>query len=103
MGDEGDRHSRWHQSGNPAEGSQTARADRDLPSVLRGPLSQARDLLDYNEREVSPENLWPEYPAWLVFTDYDGVATRVSGTPELIHDLKAATELETYTPADTTA
>ena len=77
-------------------------ADHDLPSVLCGPLSQARDLVDYTEREVSPQNIWPEDLAWLVYTDYDGVATRVSGTRALIHDLQVATELETYTTAGDT-
>jgi hypothetical protein len=77
----------------------TSWVDPELPSVLCGPLGHAAELVDHAERDKSPQNLWPDELEWLVYTDHDGVATRVSGTCELIENLKATPTFETYTSA----
>jgi hypothetical protein len=57
------------------------------------------DLRDVGElaihRGMTPSNFWPADRSWLVYTDWDLMATRVGGCRELIAALDADGELET--------
>ena len=59
----------------------------------------AGDLRDVGElavrRGMTPSNFWPDDRSWLVYTDWDLMATRVGGSRELIAALAADGELET--------
>jgi hypothetical protein len=59
---------------------------RDLPSLVRA----QRDM------QLTPNNIWPPDRCWLVYTDYDLHATRVSGSPELIDAVCGHRDLDTF-------
>ncbi|WP_026554731.1 hypothetical protein [Arthrobacter sp. 35W] len=44
----------------------------------------------------TPSNIWPSDRSWLVYTDYDLWATKVSGSTELINELRMNPLLETF-------
>lgn len=52
-------------------------------------------MLATGVQEFSPELWWPEDRAWVVWTDYDLMGTRVFGGTDLIDDLKASPDIET--------
>jgi hypothetical protein len=58
---------------------------RDLPTLVRS----VRDF------QLTPNNIWPADHSWLIYTDYDLNATRVSGSPELIEALYSDQDLDT--------
>jgi hypothetical protein len=69
--------------------------------LYRGALREAASLLDDDTLSGSPSNLWPEDRSWLVYTDWDLWATKVSGTGELIDRLERDPELEViHLPTD---
>lgn len=59
----------------------------DLPSLLR----EASE----DDQVFTPANIWPSDRSWLVYTDYDLWATKVSGSTELINELRTNSLLET--------
>lgn len=61
---------------------------RDGPRMFTGHLHEVRSLID--ENGFTPNNLWPADRSWLVYTDYDLCATRVSGSAKLMAALTAA-------------
>ncbi|MGC4837659.1 hypothetical protein ACLQ3D_24475 [Micromonospora vinacea] len=71
--------------------------DFDNPHVWRGPLSAVPELLE--ERggpyAFSATNLWPTDRSWFVWTDYDLLATKVSGAGPLVEAVKSHPALET--------
>ncbi|SCC10886.1 hypothetical protein GA0061083_2704 [Pseudarthrobacter enclensis] len=68
----------------------------DLPSVLK----EASE----DDQVFTPANIWPSDRSWLVYTDYDLWATKVSGSSKLINELRTNSFLETldWTPSDDT-
>ena len=69
---------------------------KDLPSLLR----EASE----DDHVFTPANIWPTDRSWLVYTDYDLWATKVSGSTELINELRTNALLETldWSPAHDT-
>ncbi|HEY2354158.1 MAG TPA: hypothetical protein VGH79_04585 [Gaiellaceae bacterium] len=63
--------------------------------LYRGQLGDVFDLYLKDDVFGSPTNMWPTDQSWLVYTDYDLWATRVSGSVDLIEALKSDPELET--------
>lgn len=59
----------------------------DLPSLLR----EAGE----DNPVFTPANIWPLDRSWLVYTDYDLWATKVSGSSTLINELRTNSHLET--------
>ena len=59
----------------------------DLPSLIKEAAG--------NHQVFTPANIWPSDRSWLVYTDYDLWATKVSGSTELINELRANSKLET--------
>jgi hypothetical protein len=58
---------------------------RDLPTLVRSARGQ----------QLTPNNIWPGDRSWLIYTDYDLNATRISGSPELIEALCKHQDLDT--------
>ncbi len=58
---------------------------RHLPTLVRS----ARDF------QLTPNNIWPADHSWLIYTDYDLNATRVTGSPELVEALCRDQDLDT--------
>ncbi|WP_112670014.1 hypothetical protein [Micromonospora saelicesensis] len=69
----------------------------DNPHVWRGPLSAVPELLE--ERggpyPFSPTNLWPTDRSWFIWTDFDLLGTKVSGSEQLVEAIKSHPALET--------
>lgn len=71
-------------------------SDFDRPTVFGGPLRAVPTLVQGpNAQLASPSNLWPQDRSWLVYTNWDLWATKVSGSRQLIADLVACPDLET--------
>lgn len=68
----------------------------DLPAIIK---EAAED-----DQVFTPANIWPPNKSWLVYTDYDLWATKVSGSTELINELRSNPVLETldWAPAKAT-
>jgi len=64
----------------------------DGPRMFTGHLREVRSLVD--DTGYTPNNFWPADRSWLVYTDHDLCATRVSGSIELIAALRAADGLD---------
>jgi hypothetical protein len=62
--------------------------DEALATMLSSMLATGR-------QEFSPELWWPEDRAWVLWTDYDLMGTRVFGTKDLIDALRASPVVET--------
>lgn len=58
---------------------------RDLPSLVRSQRGT----------QLTPNNVWPADHTWLIYTDYDLCATRVSGSYELVDALCEHRDLDT--------
>nr|WTA70121.1 hypothetical protein OHB51_13625 [Micromonospora sp. NBC_00855] len=71
--------------------------DFDNPHVWRGPLSAVPELLEERggSYAFSATNLWPTDRSWFVWTDYDLLATKVSGAGPLVEAVKSHPALET--------
>jgi hypothetical protein len=63
--------------------------------VLAGTLQDAARQHDDPTQRGAPNNIWPADRSWLISTNYDLSATRVSGTSRLIAILRHHPELET--------
>jgi len=61
--------------------------------LYRGRVRHIPTLLD--QMSFSPNNIWPFDRNWFVLTDYDLMATKVSGSRELIEAIAADPDLET--------
>ena len=87
------------------EGSQTrclayysplACGDFDAVTMFEGALADIPTVIDPAQgRPGSPSNIWPQDRSWLVYTDWDLCATRLSGSSVLVDAAIADTELET--------
>ncbi|OBK36797.1 hypothetical protein A5658_05375 [Mycobacterium sp. 1245111.1] len=64
----------------------------DGPRMFTGDLREVRSLVD--DTGYTPNNFWPSDRSWLVYTDHDLCATRVSGSTELIAALTTADGLD---------
>lgn len=62
--------------------------------VYRGRLREGRELYRDVGGAGSPNNFWPFDRSWFAWTDYDYMATEVSGSRELIDALLSDPELE---------
>jgi hypothetical protein len=67
----------------------------DELTVFRCELGELMALYDAKELSGSPSNVWPDDKSWLVYTDSDLWATKVSGGRELIDRLLDDDEIET--------
>jgi hypothetical protein len=65
---------------------------RDGPRMFTGHLDEVQPLVD--DFGYTPNNIWPADRSWLVYTDHDLSATRVSGSAELITALTTADGLD---------
>lgn len=64
--------------------------------VLRGRVDDLLTLVDSDHhRPGTPSNIWPGDRSWPVFTDSDLWGTKVSGSDELIAEIRADERLET--------
>jgi|SRR5690625_1756894 len=64
--------------------------------VYAGELGDVPALVESRDgTRFTPSNIWPADRSWLVYTDFDLLATRVSGSAELIDALCADTRLDT--------
>jgi hypothetical protein len=63
--------------------------------VFAGCVGELPSVLDLDDFAATPNNIWPADRSWLVYTDYDLSATKVSGSAHLIERLEADLELET--------
>ena len=63
--------------------------------MFAGRLSDAADLVKGRGLSCTPSNLWPDDRSWLVYTDADLMATKVSGSAALIAELVNDVHLET--------
>jgi hypothetical protein len=45
--------------------------------------------------QFTPNNIWPADRSWFIYTDSDLLATRISGSTELIAALRADDDLDT--------
>ena len=66
--------------------------DHDV--LFRGKLQELPLLLDIDHLSGSPSNVWPVDRSWLVYTDWDLWATKVSGDASLVDRLESDPELE---------
>lgn len=62
--------------------------------VRAGRLGDAHALYDNPEADFTPSNLWAEDRSWVVYTDYDLWATKVSGPEHLVEALLRDPEIE---------
>ncbi len=61
--------------------------DYEQVTIYGGELSELVDLYDEDDLPGSPSNFWPTDRSWLVYTDADLWATKVSGSGQLIERL----------------
>ncbi|WP_432562090.1 hypothetical protein [Kineococcus sp. SYSU DK003] len=72
--------------------------DYDQPTLYRGHLGELPPLLPPHGRyRFTPSNLWPADRSWMVWTDYDLWASRISGPPDLIDAVEHHPDLDTLT------
>jgi hypothetical protein len=71
--------------------------DYDHDTLYTAELRELIELYDDEDLPGSPSNIWPDDRSWLVYTDADLWATKVSGSAELIARLRADPELEVVT------
>ena len=64
------------------------------PLVYQGSIAEILPLYDEGELGGGPTNIWSSDRAWFVYTDWDLWGTKVSGSPELIRQLREDSELE---------
>jgi hypothetical protein len=69
--------------------------DLELVRCFAGPISRLRDFVELGEWAGTPSNFWSPDRSWMVYTDWDLWATKVSGSIELIQSLEGDDELET--------
>jgi len=70
--------------------------DFDTPHLWRGPLRSIPDLIDDfgGAYPSSASNFWPVDRSWFVWSDWDLLGTKVSGSRELVAAVKANSSLE---------
>jgi len=64
-------------------------------SGVQGCIGDLASLLDSDDLDGTPGNIWPEDRSWLVYTDYDLLGTKVSSSTHLVERLESDPELET--------
>jgi hypothetical protein len=69
--------------------------DLDHRALYVGTLAEFADAYDCDVAAGSPSNLWPAERTWMVYTDWDLWATKLSGPVELVAAVRAADALET--------
>jgi hypothetical protein len=69
--------------------------DDRRPRCFSGPVARLRDFVDGGEWAGTPSNFWAPDRSWMVYSDWDLWATKVSGSAELIQSLRADPDLET--------
>ena len=71
-----------------------ATRDSDI-DVFTGALHNVAELVTgEQDMRSTPSNLWPTDKSWFVYTDWDLMATKVSGPAELVAAIEADDELE---------
>jgi hypothetical protein len=65
------------------------------PVLYHGELAELSDVYDQNDFNAGPTNIWPSDRSWFTYTDSDLMATRVSGSLQLIQRIESDSELET--------
>ena len=60
-----------------------------------GCIGDLASLLESDDLDGTPSNIWPADRSWLVYTDFDLWGTKVSGSAHLVERLVADPELET--------
>lgn len=71
-----------------------ASGEWDEDVVYDGRLADLASLIERDDLRATPSNIWPADRSWLVYTDYDLWATKLSGSAHLIERLEADPELE---------
>jgi hypothetical protein len=69
--------------------------DFDHPTLYTGPLRAVPDLIATGQQRCTPTNLWPADRSWFVWTDWDLIATKISGPTITLDALRAHPDLET--------
>lgn len=71
--------------------------DFDTPHLWQGPLRSIPELIDDlgGAYPSSATNFWPADRSWFIWSDWDLLGTKVSGSPELVTAVKANSTLET--------
>lgn len=67
----------------------------DQPSHVMARLDSMPLFGNSSEQPFTASNIWPDDRAWFVHTDYDLLATKVSGTANLINAIRSDPRLET--------
>ncbi|MGD0853691.1 MAG: hypothetical protein ABSA07_10100 [Acidimicrobiales bacterium] len=65
------------------------------PILYHGQLAELSDLYDHHDFNAGPTNIWTRDRSWFTYTDSDLMATRVSGSLQLVNAIVADSELET--------
>jgi hypothetical protein len=74
--------------------------DMQRPHKFQGTLAEAITQYDDQSQRGAPNNIWPTDRSWLVYTDCDLWATKVSGSADLITSLLIDDDLETVQISD---
>jgi hypothetical protein len=69
--------------------------DDQRQRCFSGPVARLRDFVEGDEWAAIPSNFWAPDRSWMVYTDWDLWATKVSGSLELVRSLQADSDLET--------
>ncbi|RFA06568.1 hypothetical protein B7R21_19560 [Subtercola boreus] len=67
----------------------------DSATVYSGSLNDLQQLVRTETGHATPSNIWPIDRTWFIYTDWDLLATKISGPVELINAIEASPELET--------
>ncbi|MEU4807010.1 hypothetical protein [Actinosynnema sp. NPDC023587] len=70
--------------------------DYDNPTVYSGSIGAVAAFSASEDVTGSPSNFWPDDRSWFVYTDWDCMATKVSGSHDLVEAMRAAADLETF-------
>ena len=69
--------------------------DMERPHTFQGTIRDAIGQYDDPSQRGAPNNVWPEDKSWFIYTDYDLLATKVSGDDALVAAIRQDDELET--------
>lgn len=69
--------------------------DFDSATAYSGSLPDLQQLVRTETGHATPSNIWPIDRTWFIYTDWDLLATKISGPVDLIDAIGASPELET--------
>ncbi|WP_157695520.1 hypothetical protein [Nakamurella panacisegetis] len=68
--------------------------DFEAVEVWRGPVKSLGTVLESSRHDFTPTNVWAVDRSWFVYTDYDLLATKISGPRLLIDRLMSRPDVE---------